>query len=61
MLLINALLRAAAKRDSVSLWWAAGRRTMIGLQRVDQGRLFYDFRLEDHVPAEHLLRGIECV
>jgi transposase len=34
---------------------------MIGLQRVEQGRLFYDFRLEDHVPADHLLRGIECV
>ena len=34
---------------------------MIGLQRVDQGRLFYDFRLEDHVPADHMLRRIECV
>jgi transposase len=34
---------------------------MIGLQRVEQGRLFYDFRLEDHVPADHLLRRIECV
>jgi hypothetical protein len=22
-------------------------------------QLFYDFRLDDHVPADHLLRGID--
>jgi len=31
---------------------------MIGFQRDDQQRLFYSFNLEDHVPQNHLLRGI---
>jgi transposase len=31
---------------------------MIGFQRDDQKRLFYSFNLEDHVPQNHLLRGI---
>src|SRR5262245_8183507 len=29
---------------------------MMGRQRRDQGRLFYEFRLEDRVPESHLLR-----
>jgi len=29
---------------------------MMGRQRRDQGRLFYEFRLEDRVPENHLLR-----
>ena len=32
---------------------------MMGRQRRDQGRLFYEFRLDDHVPADHLLRRID--
>ena len=32
---------------------------MMGLQSVDQRRFFYDFCLEDHVPADHLLRQID--
>ena len=31
---------------------------MMGRQRRDQGRLFYEFRLEDRVPEDHLLRRI---
>ena len=31
---------------------------MIGLQTDQQKRLFYSFDLEDHVPQNHLLRGI---
>ena len=31
---------------------------MIGLQTDHQKRLFYSFDLEDHVPQNHLLRGI---
>jgi transposase len=29
---------------------------MMGRQRRDQGRLFYEFRLEDRIPENHLLR-----
>ena len=29
---------------------------MMGRQRRDQGRLFYEFRLEDRIPDNHLLR-----
>lgn len=31
---------------------------MMGMQ-VEPAQLFYDFCLEDHVPADHLLRGID--
>jgi transposase len=29
---------------------------MMGRKRRDQGRLFYEFRLEDRIPGNHLLR-----
>jgi transposase len=32
---------------------------MMGERRVAQGALFYEFSLEEHVPADHLLRSIE--
>jgi transposase len=31
---------------------------MMGEQRDNQKRLFYSFNLDEHVPADHLLRGI---
>ena len=32
---------------------------MMGRQEAGQAPLFYAFNLEDHVPANHLLRGID--
>ncbi|MEO1724484.1 MAG: IS1182 family transposase [Pseudomonadota bacterium] len=32
---------------------------MMGRRQVAQGALFYEFSLEDHVPADHLLRSID--
>jgi transposase len=32
---------------------------MLGERRVGQDALFYEFSLEGHVPAEHLLRSID--
>ena len=32
---------------------------MMGERRSGQGALFYEFSLERHVPAEHLLRSID--
>jgi transposase len=32
---------------------------MMGERRLPQGSLFYEFRLEDHVPADHLVRSID--
>ena len=32
---------------------------MMGERQVDQGALFYEFSLERHVPADHLLRSID--
>jgi hypothetical protein len=29
---------------------------MMGRQQREQGRLFYEFRLEDRIPENHLLR-----
>ena len=32
---------------------------MMGRQRRDQGKLFYEFRLDDRIPKDHLLRRID--
>lgn len=32
---------------------------MMGSQGGAQERLFYSFNLEDHVPKDHLLRGVD--
>jgi transposase len=32
---------------------------MMGRQRRDQGRLFYEFRLDDRIPQNHILRRID--
>ena len=32
---------------------------MMGEHSGSQDRLFYSFNLDEHVPAEHLLRGID--
>jgi hypothetical protein len=32
---------------------------MMGSQGGEQEQLFYSFSLEDHVPKDHLLRGID--
>jgi transposase len=32
---------------------------MMGQRGGNQDRLFYSFNLDDHVPADHLLRGID--
>jgi len=44
--------------DSV-LWEARGVIAMMGPRQEVQGALFYEFSLEDHVPAEHLMRSID--
>ena len=32
---------------------------MMGERRVDQAALFYEFSLDRHVPADHMLRAID--
>ena len=32
---------------------------MMGQRSGSQDRLFYSFNLDDHVPADHMLRGID--
>jgi hypothetical protein len=32
---------------------------MMGPRQVEQGALFYEFSLDAHVPADHLLRSID--
>src|SRR6266513_2848879 len=45
----------------MSQWQQERRRNvgMMGQQAGNQERLFYSFNLEEHVPADHLLRGID--
>lgn len=33
---------------------------MMGPRQVAQGALFFEFSLKAHVPADHLLRRIDC-
>ena len=37
----------------------AGLRIMMGHRQGEQAALFYEFSLEKHVPADHLLRSID--
>jgi transposase len=37
----------------------AGLKIMMGHRQVEQAPLFYEFSLESHVPADHLLRSID--
>jgi hypothetical protein len=32
---------------------------MMGHRQVEQATLFYEFSLEKHIPADHLLRSID--
>jgi hypothetical protein len=32
---------------------------MMGSRQVEQGALFYNFSIDAHVPADHLLRSID--
>jgi len=32
---------------------------MMGSRQIEQGVLFYNFSLDAHVPADHLLRSID--
>ena len=32
---------------------------MMGYRQIEQGALFYNFSLDSHVPADHLLRSID--
>ena len=32
---------------------------MMGPRQVEQGALFYNFSLDDHVPADNLLRSVD--
>ena len=32
---------------------------MMGSQMSGQERLFYSFNLDDHIPSNHLLRGVD--
>lgn len=34
---------------------------MMGRQTADQARLFYEFHLDERVPADHLLRRIDVL
>src|SRR4029453_13756243 len=48
-----------SERDSVALRWRSGGLGMMGERLVMQDSLFYEFRLEEHVPTDHRLRTID--
>jgi hypothetical protein len=43
----------------IALSASVGANSMMGQLPGGQQRLFYSFNLEDHVPAQHLLRSTE--
>jgi hypothetical protein len=54
----NSVLKPTVIADSFR---PVGREieSMMGLRQVNQAPLFYEFSLERHVPATHLLRAID--
>jgi hypothetical protein len=57
IVLKNSLLKPSAITDSLSV--SVEAESMMGPQHTDQAALFYEFSLERHVPASHLLRSID--
>src|SRR5262245_23015024 len=51
-------LRTSPNSDSGGSGVTALEAAMMGRQRGDQTSLFYEFRLEDRIPKDHLLRRI---
>jgi hypothetical protein len=47
-------------RDSLNSADSAGETAMMGIQETP-ARLFYDFCLEEHVPVDHVLRGLTAI
>jgi len=39
----------------------AGLKVMMAHRQVEQAALFYEFSVEKHIPADHLLRSIDRV
>jgi hypothetical protein len=53
----NPLLKSSQRSDSVLL--VVKGRAMMGERTVMREALLYSFSLEQHVPADHLLRAID--
>jgi transposase len=57
ILLKNSSVATLRFADSVAA--VSGTEDMMGHLQVEQAALFYEFSLEKHVPADHLLRSID--
>ena len=58
IVLKNSVLKPTVIADSFVPSWRE-IKSMMGPRQVDQAPLFYEFSLERHVPAAHLLRAID--
>lgn len=58
---VNSVEKVAASHavGKIALSASVGANSMMGQLPGGQQRLFYSFNLEDHVPAQHLLRSID--
>lgn len=54
-------LKAGDQHDSVFLARFATGADMMGRRNQSQGQLFYEFRLDDAVPDDHLVRKISAL
>jgi len=52
-------LRHAANRDSILLTRISAGQGMMGRLKSEQTQLFYQFRLDDAIPEDHLVRKID--
>jgi hypothetical protein len=55
---VGSSLPSGRPRDSLNHTDSAGETAMMGIQETP-ARLFYDFCLDEHVPSDHMLRGID--
>src|ERR1700741_5572564 len=54
-------LRTSPNSDSADSEVDSAEAAMMGRQPGDQASLFYEFRLDDRIPEDHLLRRINVV
>jgi transposase len=54
-------LKAGNGHDSVFLARFAAGADMMGRRNQSQGQLFYEFRLDEAVPGDHLVRKISAL
>src|ERR1700723_1611273 len=56
---VEKVVSCAGRTSLIQSLREAGLKSMMGHRQIEQAALFYEFSLERHIPADHLLRSID--